>query len=248
VLGKVTLISQGGASNRYRSGSAILFNRVNGHRDGDQTSCPGDALYRQLGALRTRANGYSGPVSGITVTTSSRQRGTRPVELAGSLHFADGSSPAGAMLSIEYMTGGSAWTPVASTVCSDDGSWATSAVLPSSGAVRAVFAGDATRGRVVSGRIPVTVVPLLSLTSNVRRTNVGGTIAVSGSIAPAPKHVDLVLERKVGHRWVLVIKRRRLAVSGGRYATNVRLNHPGLYRVWIKAGGTHRSRQLRAIS
>jgi hypothetical protein len=121
-------------------------------------------------------------------------------------------------------------------------------VLPSSGAVRAIFPGDATRGPVTSGRIPVTVVPLLSLTSNVRRINVGGTIAVSGSIAPAQKHVDLVLERKVGRRWVLVIKRRRLAVRDGRYASQVRLNRPGLYRVWIKAAGGHRSRQLRAIS
>jgi hypothetical protein len=248
VLGQVTLVSQGGASNRYRSGRPILFNRVNGHRDGDQTSCPGDALYRQLPALRTRANGYAGPVSGITVTTSSRQRGSRPVELAGSLHFADGSSPAGATLAIEYTTAGAAWTPVASTLCADDGSWATSAVLPSSGAVRAVFAGDATRGRVVSGRIPVTVVPLLSLTSNVRRTTVGGTIAVSGTLAPEQKHVDLVLERKVGRRWVLVIRRRRLAVTGGRYASTVRLNRPGLYRVWIKAAGANRSRQLRAIA
>jgi hypothetical protein len=247
VLGQVTLVSQGGASNRYRAGTPVLFNRVNGHRDGDQTSCPGDALYRQLPALRSRANGYSGPVSGITVTASSRQRGSRPVELAGTLRFADGSSPAGATLSIEYTTAGSAWTPVATTLCAADGSWATSAVLPSSGAVRAVFAGDATRGRVVSGRIPVTVVPRLTLTTNVRRTTVGGSIAVSGTLDPAQPRVELVLERKVGRRWVIV-QRKRVAVTGGRYATTVRLTRPGLHRVWIKAAGAYRSRQLRAIS
>jgi hypothetical protein len=247
VLGQVTLVSQGGASNRYRSGTPVLFNRVNGHRDGDQTSCPGDALYRQLPALRSRANGYSGPVNGITVTASARQRGTRPVELAGTLRFADGSSPAGATLSIEYTTAGSAWTPVTTTICGADGRWATSAVLPSSGAVRAVFAGDATRPRVVSSRIRVTVVPRLTLTSNLRRTTPGGSIAVSGTLAPAQRHVDLVLERKVGRRWVIV-KRKRLAVTGGRYATTVRLTRPGLHRVWIKAAGAHRSRQLRAIS
>src|SRR5262249_31112229 len=111
VLGRVALPSLGGADNRYRSGTNVTFQRVSGHRDGDSTSCPGNALYGQLGRLRTLANGYSGPVNGITVTTSAYQRGAKPVALAGVLHFADGSSPAGATLSIEYTTAGAAWAP-----------------------------------------------------------------------------------------------------------------------------------------
>src|SRR3954447_19738055 len=158
VLGQVTLVSAGGPSNRYRSGTPVLLQRVNGHRDGDQTSCPGDALYRQLPDLRNRANGYAGPVNALTVTAASRQRGARPVDLAGVLRFADGSSPAGATLSIEYTTGGSAWPRVTPTSCAPDGSWAPSAVLPASGHVRAVFAGDGTRPRIRSAQFAVTVV------------------------------------------------------------------------------------------
>jgi N-acetylmuramoyl-L-alanine amidase len=246
VLGEVTLSSMGGADNRYRSGTDVVFQRVSGHRDGDATSCPGNALYGQLGTLRTRANGYSGPINGITVTTSAYQRGARPVALAGVLHFADGSSPAGATLSIEYTTAGSAWTPVASAPCGADGAWTASAVLPSSGSIRAVFAGDATRPPVQSPAVPVTVVPALSLTSATRRTTAGGSIAVSGAVFPAPARVTVTLQRLVGRRWVRV-SRRSVAVAGGRYASSVRLSRRGLYRVVVTAPGASRTRQLRAV-
>jgi hypothetical protein len=246
VLGRVTLPSLGGADNRYRSGTNVTFQRVSGHRDGDATSCPGNALYGQLGRLRSLANGYSGPIDGITVTTSAYQRGAKPVALAGVLHFADGSSPAGATLSIEYTTAGSAWAPVASALCGTDGSWSARAVLPSSGQVRAVFGGDASRPPVVSPAVPVTVVPRLSLTSATRRTTPGGTIAVSGTVSPAPGRVTLTLERRVGRRWVRV-RRRSVGVAGGRYSSTVRLTRRGLYRVVVSASGATKTRQLRAV-
>ncbi len=246
VLGQVTLESLGGADNRYRSGTDVTFQRVSGHRDGCATSCPGNALYGQLGRLRTLANGYSGPIDGITVTTSAYQRGAKPVALAGVLHFADGSSPAGATLSIEFTTAGSAWAPVASALCGSDGSWSASAALPSSGQIRAVFAGDATRPPVQSPPVGVTVVPALSVTSATRRTTPGGRIAVSGAVSPAPARVTLTLERQVGRRW-LRVRRRTVAVAGGRYASTVTLSRRGLYRVVVSASGATKTRQLRAV-
>lgn len=52
--GSVTVISAGGATNRYRPGTPVRLRRVSGHRDGNYTSCPGWGLYRQLPALRRR--------------------------------------------------------------------------------------------------------------------------------------------------------------------------------------------------
>ena len=52
----MTVTSAGGASNRYRSGTPVTFERISGHRDGDATSCPGDVLYGQLADLRARAS------------------------------------------------------------------------------------------------------------------------------------------------------------------------------------------------
>ncbi len=57
--GRVTLTSAGGSSSRYSAGSRVSFNRISGHRDGNQTTCPGSALYRQLPRLRTAVEGSS---------------------------------------------------------------------------------------------------------------------------------------------------------------------------------------------
>ncbi len=246
VGGEVTLTSAGGESNRYPSGTPVTVNRVCGHRDGDNTSCPGDVLYGQLTDLRSRAARYAGPVSGIVVRAASRQHGTTPVNLNGVLHFADGSSPAGATLSVQYMTAGSAWSQVTTTTCGPDGAWATSAVLPSSGKVRAVFGGDGGRPRVESGAITVEVIPRMNLAVDKRRARAGTAFAVSGSMSPAQPRVVCLLERQVRGRW-RTVQRKRIAVSGsGAYATKVKPKTPGLYRVSIIAVGVTRRRTLRA--
>jgi hypothetical protein len=246
VGGQVTLTSAGGESNRYPSGTPVTVNRICGHRDGDNTSCPGDVLYGQLTDLRNRAARYAGPVSGIVVRAASRQHGTTPVNLSGVLHFADGSSPAGATLSVQYMTAGSAWSQVTTTTCGPDGAWATSAVLPSSGKVRAVFGGDGGRPRVESGAITVEVIPRMNLAVDKRRARAGTAFAVSGSMSPAQPRVVCLLERQVRGRW-RTVQRKRIALSGsGAYATKVKPKAPGLYRVSIIAVGVTRRRTLRA--
>lgn len=55
VSGRVALTSGGGSANRYPRGEVVEFERISGHRDGDQTECPGGALYGALGDLRARA-------------------------------------------------------------------------------------------------------------------------------------------------------------------------------------------------
>jgi uncharacterized protein with LGFP repeats len=50
--GRVTLTSAGGSTNRYPEGRRVTFDRISGHRDGNLTDCPGDALYGQLPRLR----------------------------------------------------------------------------------------------------------------------------------------------------------------------------------------------------
>ncbi len=56
--GTTTLISAGGAYTAYSAGTPVTIGVVSGHRDVDQTSCPGDSLYARLGALRTAATAY----------------------------------------------------------------------------------------------------------------------------------------------------------------------------------------------
>ncbi|MFF5079299.1 peptidoglycan recognition protein [Actinoplanes sp. NPDC000266] len=53
--GRVVLTS--GGSNRYPKGARVEMWRISGHRDAGRTDCPGDALYRQLPAIRAVAGG-----------------------------------------------------------------------------------------------------------------------------------------------------------------------------------------------
>jgi hypothetical protein len=245
VQGQVTLTSGGGSTNRYRAGTPVVFERISGHRDSNQTSCPGDQLYAQLPHLRTRAARYAFSASGLTVKAAS-QKGAKPVSVSGVLRFADGSSPANAPLSVEYTTAGSAWTQITTTSTGPDGAWAVNITLPASGQVRAVFAGDAARPRLESAPISVRVVPSLTLATDKRRAKAGTAFAVSGVLTPSQPRVECLLERQVKGRWVRV-QRKRINVRGGRFATKVRPKTPGLYRVSITADGVTRRRTLRAL-
>ena len=69
--GTVTLTSAGGELNRYPAGTLVKVNRIPGHRDGDKTTCPGDALYAQLPDLRRRADRPPAAPRGLTATTNS---------------------------------------------------------------------------------------------------------------------------------------------------------------------------------
>jgi hypothetical protein len=68
--GRVTLTSAGGGSNRFAAGTRVTFDRVPGHRDGNNTACPGDALYGQLPNLRARLGGAPPPETAPTEAAS----------------------------------------------------------------------------------------------------------------------------------------------------------------------------------
>jgi hypothetical protein len=89
--GSVTLTSAGGASNRYPAGSQVALDRVPGHRDGNATACPGDALYAQLPDLRARLGGPppattpANPASLNLIRSKSRVRAGRIVRFQGTI-------------------------------------------------------------------------------------------------------------------------------------------------------------------
>ncbi|MEA2367643.1 MAG: hypothetical protein QOH38_361 [Thermoleophilaceae bacterium] len=75
--GKATLVSGGGPGNRWSYGKRVKFHRISGHRDADSTSCPGDALYAQLPALRKRVGSVepqpAGPPPAVTMDEPAHQ-------------------------------------------------------------------------------------------------------------------------------------------------------------------------------
>ena len=61
------------------------FQRISGHRDGNNTSCPGDLLYTQLEQLRSAAAQYAGPTRrahGLRARAGARGHADRRVRLA----------------------------------------------------------------------------------------------------------------------------------------------------------------------
>jgi hypothetical protein len=244
VQGQVTVISAGGASNRYATGTSVTFERISGHRDGDSTSCPGSALYAQLADLRNRAARYAVASSGLTARASYRSvRAHRTVDVSGQLRFADGSSPNGAPLSIEFQAAGSAWTQVAATGCAPDGGWRATVTPPTSGTFRAVYGGDGTRGRVESKPVRVDVIPRMSVALDRTQMRRRQRVTISGTVDPA-QLVQCVVERRAGRSWVTV-RARNLDVINGVYGLRVQLSRAGVYRVTVISGTTKRRRRLR---
>jgi hypothetical protein len=247
VTGEVTLTSRGGPENRYPSGTPVTLQRVSGHRDGDKTSCPGDGLYAQLPQLRTKAAALASPVSSVSLRAArTTVRHPAALELSGSLTFSDGSSPDRAPVQVQFQSAGAAWQLLATAAADAAGGWSAKVRAPSTGAVRAVYAGQDDRPPLESAPLGVKVLPRLTIALGATRVSTGSTVSVQGTLGPTwPRRIELLFERRVRGRWVKV-QRKRINVRNGAYSTIVRPRRAGLHRVTIIAPGVTVRRSLRA--
>jgi N-acetylmuramoyl-L-alanine amidase len=243
VQGTVTLTSIGGAENKYPAGTQVTFQRIGGHRDGCNTACPGNGLYGQLDALRAAAAQYTG--TGLSIGTVKEIRGLEPVDVSGALRFQDGSSPAGLPIALEFQAVGAYYEPLANVVTAADGTWRTTVTFPESGRVRAIFPGDAARGRLESLALRVTVLAKLSVTLKRRRFRFGKSFTVRGTAEPADA-VRVVLQRRGRRRWVRE-RSRELRVRNGNFKMKLRPRSRGKYRLVVQAGRVKRRRKLRVF-
>jgi hypothetical protein len=242
--GEVTVISAGGETNRYPSGTPVTFQRISGHRDGNNTSCPGDLLYAQLEQLRGAAAQYAGPALGLVLSAPKQVRGVVPIELTGTLRFSDGSPSAGATVALEYAPAGTGvYRTLTTTTVAADASWRATVQLPASGDVRATFAGDSTRAPLVSAPRSVSVLARLNLALSNSRLRLGRRVRVSGTAQPAT-HVRLMLDLRRRRRWRRQ-RTRLLRVRSSVYNAYVRPRARGKYRVTVQVGSIIRRRTLR---
>jgi hypothetical protein len=239
--GAVTLTSIGGAENKYPSGTQVTFQRIGGHRDGCNTACPGNGLYGQLPALRVAAAQYTG--TGLSIGTVKEVRGLEPVDVSGALRFQDGSSAAGLPIALEFQAIGAYYEPMASVVTAADGTWRTTVTFPESGRVRAIFPGDAARGRLESLPQRVTVLAKLSVKVARRRFRFGRSFTIRGTAEPAD-YVRVVLQRRGRRRW-LRERHRVLRVRKGKFKMKLKPRSRGKYRLVVQVGRVKRRRSLR---
>jgi hypothetical protein len=234
--GTVEIVSAGGAANRYKSGVPVAHQRISGHRDGCTTSCPGNALYGQLGDLRARAARLGGAVAAQPRLTLA----PGAVEVAygagatfsGTLRGGDGQPVTGTPIALQKQ-GAKSFVTVGRTTTRDDGGWDVTVPWRRGAAVRALatVAGSPVRSSPVS----VAVGTVLQVAPLAARVRMGRAVAVTGKVRPGGP-VRLRVERKTrGGGWVRVVE-VPAKVRGGRFTARARLPTPGLYRLTVRAG------------
>jgi uncharacterized protein with LGFP repeats len=176
--GHVTVrVTRGGAAySRYPANTPVSLPRVAGHRDGDSTDCPGNALYSQLQELRQAAVGLPGTPARLTLRTQSAEAPGAPSSLTGSLRLLNGAPVPSAPVAIQLRTVTRKGETVeertvAQAVTGPEGEWSLPIALSSARnktALRAMCPGG--------GSLPVVVSDPLLLAGS-----------VSFSVAPAPQ-------------------------------------------------------------
>jgi hypothetical protein len=238
VTGQVVVTSGGGPDNRYPSGTPVTLERICGHRDGDATECPGNALYAQLPEVRRRAQALApaapvvAPAIAIDPPAAEAVYG-QSLEVHGVVRRGDGSPIAGQSVQVQKQ-GSGGWVAVAWVQTGADGTFAAAPVWRAAGRVRA-WAAVAGAAPVATEGVQVGCVPALAAKARTSRVRAGRSLTVDGIVRPlAP--VTVVVERqgsdgvfrRVG---TVVVKPRR-----PEFRATVALRRPGLYRLTPRTG------------
>jgi hypothetical protein len=251
VTGRVTVVSEGGSDNRYRSGAKVTLQRISGHRDGDATACPGSALYAQLATIRSRADDLAVPLNAVTIAVSETalRYPHTTLTLSGTLSFADDANPTALPVQVSHQpAAGEPWTVLGTLTADFDGNFSGDFDAPGSGRIRAAYAGDATHPEFHSAPITVTVTPKLRLSVAPRTVAPGTQAVVSATVGPVSVTSGrLVIERRSGSRYKRVSTQRITLVDGG-YQTGFTPSRPGTYRIAFTAGGQTIRRLLHAVT
>jgi hypothetical protein len=232
VDGQITVSSGGGDLNRYPSGTPVALERIAGHRDGDATECPGNALYAQLPDLRARAQRFAVPVQAwAQATLAAVDRQVLYGEIAqfsGLVRRSDGTAAAGEPVAVQKR-GRTSWVTIARGVTNDQGLWSAGVAWRATGAVRVSAAG------ITSGAETIAVIPRVQPRAITRRVVAGSAVAVSGRVRPAVPVFAVVEKQGSDGRWRRVAV-ERARVRGTAFRTTVTLRRAGLYRVTARAG------------
>ncbi|HEX7298069.1 MAG TPA: peptidoglycan recognition protein [Solirubrobacteraceae bacterium] len=226
--GGVTVASGGGSLNRYPSGTPVAMQRISGHRDGDKTACPGNALYAQLPALRPRAAALAGPVAphgqvSLTPAAPAVLYGADAV-FTGRVVRPDSTAGPNDPVALQKRASDGTWVTVAQGATQGDGSFVVRVPWRRGGDVRAMAAGT------TSGVARIGLTPVLSTRTASRRVAAGRRVALSGRVRPLAS-VAVVLERQGSDGRFHRVASVRGRVRRRTWRAAVRLRRPGLYRL-----------------
>ena len=250
VSGGVEVTSAGGPTNRHPDGSLVRFERIAGHRDADRTTCPGDALFAQLPAIRAQAAELAPqyaflPPSGV-VSLAAADRTLdfpQPAQLSGRATGAGGAPLVSAPISVQ-ITGAGGFVTVARTATGADGAWTAQLQTQYSRSLRAV-ARLPDGALVGSPALKLQVAPRLTLRAPKRVTE-RRSFTVRGSMRPRRARATLVIQRRGSDGRMRTVANVPVKLRAGSFATAVRLRRPALHRMHVLFAGDGRNRPARS--
>jgi len=232
--GTTTLQSAGGGTNRFPAGANVRVQRVSGHRDTNETECPGTALYSQLGDLRRRVGnvGPGGIGTQLTSELSRRRVGyRRTVMVSGALTRLDGSPVFGPRVAVQVRSGRTFKT-VAKARTDERGRFAALVRPRGVRVIRVRFGGGSGLLPSNSSRTRLSVQPILSLRRVPTALRARQALRLRGGVRPNKRRVLAVLQvrRGFGYRTVAV---RSTRPRRGRFSVSLRPSRPGEYRFYL---------------
>jgi hypothetical protein len=238
VEGRLTEVSGGGPLNSYPSGTRVRFHRISGHRDGDATECPGDALYGQLPQIRRLAAAAAEHSEDQPVLTASarpaisRYRGR--VTFTGDLSL-PGEAPAGGRTVILERSGRGGWVDVDRATTDRDGHWSATQRPRVNGQFRASWAGEGGEDGVRSSTVTLLVRRKLSIDAEQAHVPVGRSVALSGTVTPTRRAVWVRAARRLRGGGYVPTYHWRVPSGDGTWSLRVRLHRRALYRFVVRA-------------
>ena len=233
VLGRVTVeVNPSDAFyTSFAPGAHVSLPRVAGHRDGDQTSCPGNAFYARLPSIRPRVAGLVGSPARLAISASPASVSSVPVApgaavvLSGRLaDLATGSPLAGEPIELQQIMRGFEVT-IEVLATGVDGTWSTTFTATVNTLVRALHRPAPA---AVSNVVPSVVAPVLTLALAPGFTP--PPVEVNGTVSPVDGNVVVDLYQVVGGRRHLVAS-KRVPAGSGQFSARFRPGRPGRYVV-----------------
>ncbi len=202
----------------FAPGAHVSLPRVAGHRDGDSTSCPGNAFYARLPSIRPRVAALAGVPAAVTLTaTPAVATPGSAVTLSGRMRELGGAPVGGAPIEVQQVTARGAKT-IATTTTAADGFW-NAALGPAANLLLRALHRPAPA--TVSNVAFLGVRPAVTL--NVDSVS---PLRVSGTVIPSKRAVTIDLYALVHGRRRLVTS-KRVAVKQGRFAARIRSRRHG---------------------
>jgi hypothetical protein len=215
---------------RFAPGAHVSLPRISGHRDGDLTDCPGNALYATLPTIRNRVSSLVGSPARLTTRPQSVLiTAGGSAQLSGALQLLSGQPLGGAPIELQSLgPGGPPANTLATLTTAADGTWSQAVSFQQNTLVRAVHVAAPAS---VADWATVSVAPMVTLS-----VQSSSPLVLTGTVAPAKQHVWLELYRGSALTGK-PLKRKRTTAAMGTFRAQLPVPGPGNYVVVARTLG-----------